>query len=86
MSTHRIVTGGFFLECADCGGARYAREPYVNGRGDVLTAWACDGCEGDDAVLCAVDIMLDGNEEYDTRADHTGRAALYVTTFDEYDD
>jgi hypothetical protein len=86
MSTHKIVTGGFFAECPDCQGTRYARAPYVNGRGQSLEAFACDGCPGDDGVLCTVDLVLDSGEEYDTRTDETGRPALWVTTYDEYDD
>jgi hypothetical protein len=87
MSTHRFVTGGHFAECPDCGGHRYAMpNGYVNGRGERLTAWACDGCQGEERILTASDVVLDAGEEIDTREDHTGRRAFYVVTFDEYDD
>ena len=78
---------GTFAECPDCGGHRYLLPvPYYNGRGAGLEAWACDGCEGDDAVLCTVDLDLEWNETYEAREDHTGGRALYIVMFDEYEE
>ena len=75
MATQRFVTGGFFIECPDCGSHRYA----------TATGWKC-ACPGDESIIVDRDIQLDSHEEKDTRPDETGRPALYVITYDEYDD
>jgi hypothetical protein len=78
---------GFFAECPDCGGHRYRLpDPYVNGRGQRLEAWACDGCPGEDALLCSVDLDLEAGEQVSPRPDGTGRVALYIYLADETDD
>jgi hypothetical protein len=83
----KVLTGGFWAECPDCGGHRYATSPYTNGRGETFEAWVCDQHAdlGDEAILCSADILLDANDEYVTRPDETGRPALFILTYDEID-
>lgn len=85
MTTHRIVTGGFFVECPDCGGTRYAAGVDVNRYGVGFSLFDCGKC-GEDGALASIDIDLEADETWEVRPDETGRPALYVVTWEELDD
>jgi hypothetical protein len=85
MATHRFVTGGFYAECTDCPAGHHL---YRHDHADYGITWTCTNPAhpGRPGYLADRDVYLEHNEEHEGRTDETGRVALYVVTFDEYDD